>query len=153
MPAVAPVVLTARDVMTRRLITFRAHVPIDVAMRTLVRKGISGAPVVDDSGAMIGMLSEYDCLKVLAGDRMAQLFEGPAGNVGDYMTTGFHTVGPDVDLPTVANTFLTRRVRRLPVIEGNRLIGQVSRRDVLKGIQRMRASTRPREYPDYRRPA
>lgn len=153
MPAVAPVLLTARDVMTRRLVTFRAGVPIEVAMRTLIRKGISGAPVIDDAGALIGILSEYDCLKVIAGDRMAMLFEGPAGTVGDYMTTGFHTVGPDVDLPTVANTFLTRRVRRLPVVEHGQLIGQVSRRDVLKGIQRMGASTRPREYPDYRRPA
>jgi CBS domain-containing protein len=145
--------LTARDVMVTRLVTFRPHLSMDAAMRTLVKRGISGAPVVDDEGRLVGMLSEYDCLRVVAGDHTSALFEGPAGRVEDFMSRDVRTIGPDTVLATIADRFLTQHIRRLPVVEGDRLLGQVSRRDILRGLQRAKAHAHRHRYPDYRRPA
>lgn len=100
------------------------------------------------------MLSELDCLNVLAAD------EFHAGNhsnspVSDYMTTKFETAGPELDIYTLAQRFLTTPVRCLPVLEHGRLLGQVSSSDVLRGLEEMRKkrSTLRKRYPDYREPS
>ena len=145
-------VLTARDVMTTSLVTLRPEIPIFEAIALLLKNSISGAPVTED-GELIGILSEHDCLRVLAsGDFYSEAAEG--GAVRDYMTEPRRTVRPAEDLYSLAHHFLEERVRRFPVVEGMRLLGQVSRRDVLTGIERMHRQRAPRKhYPDYREPA
>lgn len=143
---------TARDVMTHSVITIAPELSIFEAIRLLISRRISGAPVVDDGGRMVGMLSEIDCLAVLASDQFHA--DDHIHPVRDYMSTSFETVGPDTDIYTLAMYFRDKPVRRFPVLEGDRLLGQLSRRDVLRGIDEMRRKrTRRKHYPDYREPA
>ena len=146
-------VLTARDVMTRKVFSLRPDQSVPSAMELLTRKGISGAPVVEGR-KVVGMFTEFDCLKVYAADRFSNLFEHPTGTVSDHMSLEFHTIGPDATLHTIADLFLQSRVRSLPVVVDGLLQGFVTRHDVLRGIQKQPTAHLPRsQYPDYRRPA
>ena len=138
-------ILTARDIMTRSLITLSPDVNIFDAMSVLMAKGISGAPVLDGSGKWIGMLSELDCLRVLSSHEFYADEQEEGGQVRDFMTESHLKIGPDLGIYAIAHYFLTNSVRRLPVVSGERLLGQVSRRDVLRGIELMRRRrSRPR---------
>jgi CBS domain-containing protein len=141
---------TARDIMATSLVTLRAEDSIFHAIRVLLTRKISGAPVVDDEGRMVGVLSELDCLRVLSSDEFYAGHQEEAGTVGHFMTGAFRTIPPDLDLYAIAHYFLTTPIRRLPVVEGDRLVGQVSRRDVLRGIQRMAAQRGAQRRPDLR---
>ncbi len=146
-------VLTARDVMTHSLVTLTPETSIYDAIRKLISRKISGAPVLDSDGKMVGALSELDCLSVLASDQFHT--EDHIAVVSEYMSTEFETIGPDTDIYTLAMYFRDKPVRRFPVVDpGGQLVGQVSRRDVLKGIEEIRKKKTPRKhYPDYREPA
>ena len=143
---------TARDVMTHSLITVSSDSSVFEAIRLLVARKISGAPVLDPDGEMVGMVSEIDCLAVLASDQFHA--DAHVHPVTDYMSRDFETISPDTDIYRLALAFRDSPVRRFPVVDGNRLVGQVSRRDVLRGIDEMRRKLTPRKhYPDYREPA
>ena len=144
---------TAREIMTPGLITTRRETPIFEAIGELLKQRISGMPVVDDEGRIVGMLSEVDCLKVGASGEVYSDDHSEEGVVADYMTPAGQTVGPDLDIYALAQYFRTQPVRRLPIVDGSRLLGQVSRRDVLKAIDEMGRKRVPRKhYPDYREP-
>ena len=121
--------LTARDMMTTRLKTVRADDRVYDAVRMLLDNGISGAPVVDENRNLIGILSEKDCTQAL----MRAVVHGlPSSLVKDVMTTHVVSVPPDAHLLTVSHIFLNRPIRRIPVVEDGKLVGQISRRDLLK---------------------
>jgi predicted transcriptional regulator len=79
-------------------------------------------------------LSEKDCLRVFAS---GAYYNGAGGQVSDYMTRAVSTIEPDDELFQVADLFMTHSFRRLPVVEGGKLVGQVSRRDVLMASLKM----------------
>ena len=143
----------ARNIMTTRLVTVRPELPIFDAIRTLLRNQISGAPVVDAAGALVGILSELDCLKVLANGEFYDDDHSEEGYVRDYMTSVTRSIDPDTDVYTLAQYFLNHTVRRLPVVRGQQLLGQISRRDVLRAIEKIGSKRAQRKrYPDYRAP-
>ena len=145
---------TAQDIMATSIITLSPDVSIFKAMRTLLAKRISGAPVIDDEGQVVGMLSELDCLRVLSSDEFYAGHQEEAGTVKDFMTEAGQTITPEMDIYAIAHYFLTTPVRRLPVVSGGRLLGQVSRRDVLATIEEMaKKRLTSKTYPDYRSPA
>jgi len=143
----------AHEIMTRKLVTIAPDRPIFEAMRTLLRNRISGAPVVDADGDLVGILSELDCLKVLANGEFYDDDHSEEGTVQDYMTAVTQTVGPDVDVYTLAQYFLDHAVRRIPVVDDGALLGQISRRDVLRTIEEMgKRRMQRKRYPDYDEP-
>lgn len=147
-------VLTARDIMATSLVTFAPDTSIFEAIRVLIRRQISGAPVVGPSGMLLGVLSEHDCLRVLSSDTFYAGEQEEAGFVRDFMTAPRLTIASDLDIYAISHHFLNNAVRRLPVVEAGRLVGQVSRRDVLRGIDQISRKRLPRKvYPDYRQPA
>lgn len=107
------------------------------AIHTLIKHGLSGAPVADSDGRLIGFLSEKDCLKVALN---ASYFEQQAGLVREYMVRDVVSVGTDSSLIDVIEIFMNRTFRCLPVVEGQRLVGQISRREILIGLEKLRAS-------------
>jgi CBS domain-containing protein len=121
-----------KDYMARTLVTFKPDTDVLDAVHVLVNKRIAGAPVVDDAGNLLGMLSELDCMKVA-------LDAGYHGNMGgpvsEYMSAGVETVDADMSIVDLAQVFITSRFRRFPVMDGTRLIGQISRRDVLRALE------------------
>jgi CBS domain-containing protein len=124
--------IKVRDYMTRHLVTFRSDTDLFTAINRLLEHRISGAPVVDSQGHLIGLLSEGDCLRgILSG----AYYEAVGGTVSTYMTTEVETVSPEADIIEVSERFLRGRRRRLPVIEHGRLVGQISRCDVLRAVK------------------
>jgi CBS domain-containing protein len=147
-------ILTARDLMTTSLLTFQPNQTILSAMQALLKYGVSGAPVVDGSGMLIGILSELDCLRMLASDEFYLEEQEEGALVDHYMTVGGRTIPPDLGIYAISHYFLTTAVRRLPVVEKGLLIGQISRRDVLRGMEEMSKKRLVRKrYPDYLQPA
>jgi CBS domain-containing protein len=106
---------------------------IVVAVRRLIDEGVTSAPVVDDRGQVVGELSEYDCLRLLAEGHGGEV---PRGRVGDFMTTTFTAVPPTMDVYYAAGMFLRDPTRRrFLVMEGPRLLGVVTRKDILRAVQ------------------
>ena len=121
-----------KDYMARTLVTFKPDTDVLDAVHTLVENRIAGAPVVDDAGNLVGMLSEYDCMRVA----LHAGYHGTAGGpVRDYMSEGVETVDADMSIVDLADVFINRRFRRFPVTQGTRLVGQISRRDVLRALE------------------
>lgn len=122
----------ASDIMHRRLVTVSTDQSLEEAVRALSRSGHSGAPVIDDQGRLAGVLSEFDCLGGLA-EAVAE--DWPTGRVSDHMTIEVETVEPTEDLLSLAARFRNGRHRRLLVVEGERPIGIIGRRDLMTALR------------------
>lgn len=120
-----------KDYMARTLVTFKPEMDVLDAVHELVEKRIAGAPVVDDEGNLIGMLSELDCMKVALNAGYHGDWGGP---VSDFMTVDTKTVDGEMNIIDLAQVFVETRFRRFPVMQGNQLIGQISRRDALRAL-------------------
>ena len=120
-----------RNYMAGQLVTFKPDEDVINAIHELVKHRISGAPVVDDKGDLIGMLSETDCLKVALN---AGYYGDWGGPVADFMTHDVETIDADMNIVDLAQRFLDSGFRRFPVLRNNRLVGQISRRDVLRAL-------------------
>ncbi len=123
---------TAADIMDRSEPTFPQELDVGVAMRKMLRAKLNGVPVVDSEGRLCGMLTEKDCLMAL----VRQATDGaPSASVQAYMTTSVDSIMPTTRLLDIAHLFLKRPFRKLPVVDSDgRVVGQVSRRDVLRAI-------------------
>lgn len=122
---------TAQDAMRRDVFVFAPTVPILDAVRELVQRGFSGAPVVERD-RLVGVFSERDALNAIAS---AQYEDEPPGTVVQHMRREFTVVAPTADLYEVASVFRESPVRRLPVVDDSRrLLGILSRGDVLKAL-------------------
>jgi hypothetical protein len=84
---------------------------------------------------MIGVLSELDCLRMLASDEFYQEEQGGVALVGQFTTCGLNTIATDLGVCAISHYFLTTPTRRLSVLERRGLVGQVSRRDVPRGME------------------
>ena len=120
--------LTARDFMVRKLVTLRPQMDVLEAVQLLLKNRISGAPVVDDDGYYMGIFSEKCSMHALLDAAYDQL---PSNRVEQFMDRDAQTIVPGTQLLSIAQVFLLTSYRRLPVIADGRLVGQVSRRDVL----------------------
>ncbi|MDH3459446.1 MAG: CBS domain-containing protein [Burkholderiaceae bacterium] len=123
--------ILVKDYMAKALITFTPDSDVLDAVHALVSNRIAGAPVVDSAGNLVGMLSELDCMKVALDAGYHGHWGGP---VSDFMTADVQTVDADMSIVDLAQVFIDSNFRRFPVVDGNRLIGQVSRRDVLRAL-------------------
>lgn len=134
--------VTARDCMVKKLVTLRPEMDVMDAVGMLLRNRISGAPVVDSSGQYLGVFSEKCSMHVIMDAAYEQL---PSSEVRLFMDAEAQTIDPDTHLLTIAQVFLLTPYRRLPVLEDGRLVGQVSRRDVLKAAHSMLSKQRNRD--------
>jgi CBS domain-containing protein len=143
--------MRVEDVMTRDVATARADMSLKEAAREMTARGISGMPVVDDDGHVIGVISEAD---LLAKERHAPEHNGGALRrlrhreetdeerrfaarlVGAAMTTPAITVAAYCTVTGAAERMLDQRVNRLPVIGRNSLIGIVTRADLVRAFAR-----------------
>lgn len=121
----------ARDIMETKLITLTADMDLHDAAQLLVRNRISGAPVLNEDGTLEGLLTEKDLMTALID---AVYDELPSTKVSSYMNREPYTISEDLDLLSVAQLFQTHPFRRLLVVRDGRLMGLVSRRDVLKSV-------------------
>ncbi len=152
-----PKVPITRELMTTRLITLRPEMHAVEAAALLLKHRISGAPVVDGAGHIVGLLSEFDCLQAVAAAEYEMDAVDEIQTVQDLMSESFISIGPEVDLFGLATEFIRHRVRRFPVVENGILIGQVSRRDALAAAVTLRQAVQRSQhrhtvYPEGRAP-
>lgn len=121
----------AANIMNTRVETFSPNGNIRDAVETLLRRGYSGAPVCDDDGNCVGVLSEHDCIRVLT---RAAYEDWPVGEVEDHMTKDLVSVDVNDDLFKMADLFASRKLRRLPVLDDGKLVGLVTRQDLLRAL-------------------
>ena len=126
--------IAVKDYMVASLVTFTPSMDVMDAIDILVKNRISGAPVIDDHGNLVGLLSEKDCMQVAL---QAGYYEQLGGRVEDYMTKKVVTVEAESSILDLAKLFMEQGPRRYPVVEDNRLVGQISRRDVLRAMMEM----------------
>ena len=143
--------MLARDVMSSDVVTVGANATILEAIKLLINEGVSGLPVVDASGAIVGMLSEFDVIRHVAGTDseafsrfQSQLIDrGALGtaytqalskSVKTIMTKPALTAPDDADLKAVADLMLQYKMKRIPIVKGPSVVGVISRVDLLKAL-------------------
>lgn len=126
--------LNVRDYMTQSIISLRPEQDVIEASQVLSTRRISGAPVVDDTGNLAGILSDTDCIRA-----MIKFGFDPdwRGLVSEFMSPKVATVDIDDSILDVAQRFVEVRYRRYPVMEDNRVVGVVSRADVLRALEKI----------------
>ncbi len=128
------------DYMAKDLITFTPDMEIAEAIDIMLKKKISGGPVLNERRELVGMLSEKDCLKVLVQSSYHNIPSGK-GKVKDFMSGNVKTLDIDMDVVECANEFLTTYFRRFPVTQNGVLKGQISRRDIMRAAQKIKSAT------------
>jgi CBS domain-containing protein len=144
--------MKVKDVVTTSLITVGPGAPFKEVAERMLDGNVSGLPVVDDQGSLLGLVTEADLVsKPAFGHRrhrslvaVVDLLTGDARwaakatalTAGEMMTTAVITASPNEGIQAVAQRMLERRVKRLPVLDDGRLVGIVSRRDLLRSFHR-----------------
>lgn len=129
------------DYMTKELITFKPDTEIMTVIESLLKNRITGAPVLNDSGEVVGLIDDKDCLHVL----MSSAYNNQPvarDTVSDYMSNVMKSVSVDADLLDAATIFTSTPYKRLIVVDKKgKLVGQISRRDVLRAINELNLTT------------
>ena len=137
---VTPSKLTVSDIMTTQLVLFTPEQSIHDVMQAFIKYRISGGPVVDEKGKLIGVISEADCMKEISDSRY---FNMPIldKSVGHFMTENVDTIESTLSVFDAAAKFSKSSRRRYPVLEKGRLVGQVSRKDIVIAALNMKSKT------------
>ena len=117
--------------------TLSPETQIMKAVDFLLRHRVTGAPVVDSDGGLLGIITETDLLKLVTEGIQGQ--PPTKATVAEYMTTDVVTVPPTVDVYYVGGIFLNHKFRRLPVVDGGKLVGAITRYDLLRVIRTLSA--------------
>lgn len=136
--------MQARDVMTREVVTVGPETSAKYAAELMAERGFAAVPVVDDENRLVGIVAEADVLadRLPPDPRLHLRRDGsdedtpPALLVRGVMTEGVRSVDAGADASDIARLFVDDRLRSVPVLEGGRLVGIVSRRDLLRALVR-----------------
>lgn len=123
-----PTQTLARAVMKRDLVSVGPDTSLGDAIRLLMKHRVSGLPVVDVEGRLLGLITEKDMLRLIYEDR------GVFARVGDLMTTQVRAFQADDPLEMICDCLMANHFRRVPILEGDRLVGLISRADLMPTI-------------------
>lgn len=128
---------TVRDVMTTDVITVPTDATFKEIARVLSMRRVSGVPVVDGAGTVVGVVSEADLLPDMGNTSIAMPEETAKGRTGgdtvaDLMSSPVVTISSDAPVAAAARALAENEIKRLPVVDAGRLVGIVCRADVLK---------------------
>jgi len=123
------------------MVTFSPDQSIQAVIKIIIDKKISGAPVLDSQRKLVGIISEKDCLRIIV-DQAYHNMPAESRKVSDYMTAKVKSLTPKTNVVEAAIEFLNSSVRRFTVVDVNgTLLGQISRRDILKAAQNIKSTT------------
>jgi len=127
------------DYMSTNLTTFKPNQSVMEVMNTLIKKKISGGPVVNDQNELIGIISEGDCMKQISNSRY---YNQPLENikVEDHMATDIETIDGEMNVFDAADKFLSSKRRRFPIVQEGKLVGLISQKDVLKAALELKGT-------------
>ena len=112
--------MKVREIMTAPVITAPADMPIGDLADLLAKRRITAVPIVNDEGAVVGLVSEFD------------LMARPGRTAADVMTRGVITVDQETEVDDVRFLLVERRIRRVPVMDGRTMVGIISRSDIVR---------------------
>lgn len=117
-----------KNIMTTNVVTVKSDTPIDQALKLLIENNITGLPVVNDDITLVGIITEKDMLKLLPD------LEDESATVDDYMTKNITSFDQDEDLIAICECLMNNNFRRVPIVSNGKLVGIISRRDIIKYI-------------------
>ena len=120
------------ELMTTELLVVRPEAQVHEAVALLLKHQVSGLPVVDEEGALVGMVTEQDCLRAVF---QSDYYQDAGRRVADAMTHSPETIDAEADIMTAIDLFLRRPFRRFPVVRDGTLVGILSRREALSLIK------------------
>lgn len=146
--------MQVKDVMTRDVATVTGETAVEEVAKLLLKRHVSAVPVVDDAGAVLGLVSEGDLMRRVADPEKPrrswwlELFSDPRGSAADYvkthgrtaadvMTANPVTVTEDTTVGEVARLLETKRIKRAPVLRDGKLVGIVSRANLVQALASM----------------
>jgi CBS domain-containing protein len=125
---------TVKEHMKKVSVAIHPDMEVCEAVAVLLKHRVSVIPVVNEQAKLIGILAERDCLEAFVD---GQYYDSPTGLVRDLMSSEVVTVGPDADIFQAAELFSHHKFHCLPVLSRQRLVGEISRRDVIRAILKM----------------
>jgi predicted transcriptional regulator len=125
---------TVKTYMSSHVVTLNPDMDVLEAVKILTDRGIPGAPVVDDLGNFVGLLAEKDCLEAVL---KATYYEEWGGRVAEYMQTKVRTIDAGMSIIEAARLFVETSLRGFPVMDNQRIVGQLNRSDLLKALIRL----------------
>jgi CBS domain-containing protein len=120
-----------KNYMKKHPVTIHADMEVQEVVVFLLDHHISAAPVVDEGGKLVGIVAERDCLEAFLN---AEYYQSPTTLVSDVMSSQVVTVDSDADVLKAARLFSQHKFHHLPVLAGQRLVGDISRREVIRAI-------------------
>ncbi len=117
----------AKDIMSRKVTTVHEYANVIDVIKLLVERNVTGVPVVDDADRLLGMVTEKDILMLLLYDPKVK-----GKTATDLMTTEIVHFDEDENLMTIFESLVQRNFRRVPILSDGRLVGIISRRDIIK---------------------
>ncbi|HIG89453.1 MAG: CBS domain-containing protein [Flavobacteriaceae bacterium] len=131
--------ILVKDYMSKEVITFHKSDSIFEVKRILLEKKISGAPIIDKSGKLIGIISETDLMKQIVDSRYYNMPMSKT-TVSKYMTENVDSISPNETIFDAAEKFLRLKRKRFPVIVSNKILGIISRVDIIAAALNIRSS-------------
>jgi len=128
--------LKVGEIMSKHVVTVQSDASIVDAIELLVKKNVTGLPVVNEQKVLVGIISEIDVIQLLLRDTVTK-----GHRVQDYMTQKVISFSPVDDILKICEFFAGNSIRRVPIIDAGRLVGVVSRRDVIKFIFKQEVKT------------
>ena len=121
---------TAKDLMTTDILTIGMDCPVQRAIDILLEKEISGLPVTGRDGRLLGILTEFALLAIAYDPQVGSCA------VAEYMSGEVISVDPETTIERIADLLILHRIRRVPVVADGKLVGLISRRDVLRAASK-----------------
>jgi CBS domain-containing protein len=135
------------DVMSRNVVSVRPNMPTRAAAALLVVHGFTSAPVVTAEGVLRGIVTEADLMRGQPLPDPEHTDTTPDTTAGEVMTPDPRTMRPIDDLSDVVAVMLADRIRSVPIVEDGRLVGIISRRDILRCVARRELVPRTASLP------
>ncbi len=134
--------IRARDLMTRPVVTFRQGMTVGAAATAMKARKIRHAPVLDDEGHLVGIVTDRDLRQVILEPAIRDAFEDLTRTlkvltVKDVMTWGVMTVGPETSIRQAAHVMHANKIGAVPVVEHGRVVGMLTSSDVIKTLIQM----------------
>jgi CBS domain-containing protein len=133
---------TAKDIMTSTVITAKEDMLVTDVMKLLLRWHISGLPVVDDEQRLMGIVTEHDVMNFALSGNAATT------RASEVMTKRVETYSSDTLVVEIINHFAAHRIRRVPVVESGKVVGIISRRDIVREMDRLYSGLVAKEEPE-----
>ena len=119
------------DIMTRAVVAVKPDMRLTEAIKVMLKNNVSAVPVVDAQQDLIGIITEYNIMNLAFSGNAAET------TVGEVMIRDVVTFAPDADIEALVNFSAKHRLHRMPVVEGKKIVGIVSRRDILREMDRL----------------